>query len=481
MFKKSGLIISVILFTSVTTMQFCRRNTDAPAPSLPRQAEKDEEYSGGTTTIFDATMNAFGFPAQNLSQWEKNKFSLGNTVFKANWLVAPSSTTSLDGLGPFFNAPSCLACHTLNSMSSLPPANPGDNLGGLLFRLSVPGDDGHGGPLGDPQYGGQLSNHGISAAANGTVVPEGTVDVTYSIITGTYQDGTAYELRDPVYTFRNLGYGTFGTGIMYSPRLAHQIPGLGLLEAISEADILALADPSDANNDGISGRPNYVWNYKTNTTSLGRFGWKATQPTLLQQTAAAASGDIGLTTTLFPNENLTGVQVTDYGSWPTGGNPEVLVSDFDQLVFYCQTVAVPARRNWDDAEVLRGKELFTQAKCVSCHTPYFETGIHNLTALSKQKIRPYTDLLLHDMGAALADGRPDYLATGNEWRTPPLWGLGLIKTVNNSGPFLMHDGRARNISEAILWHGGEGTFSKNAFVRMNAGDRAALLKFLNSL
>lgn len=481
MFKKSGIILSVILFVSVTTMQFCHHNKDAPSPaSNGLTPEVDEQYSGGTTTIFDRSMNAFGFPAQNLSQYEKNKFSSGNSVFKANWVVAPASTTSLDGVGPFFNARSCSGCHSLDGRAT-PPLNPGDDLGGLLFRLSIPGDDGHGGPLGDPEYGGQLSNHGIYAGASQTVIPEGTVDVTYNLITGTYHDGTSYELRDPIYTFRDIGYGALSAGIMYSPRLAQQLPGLGLLEAISEADILALADVADVNGDGISGRPNYVWNYQTNTTSLGRFGWKANQPTLLQQTAGAALGDMGLTTTLFATENLTGQQVTDYGAWPTGGNPEVQASDFDQLVFYCQTLSVPGRRDWSDQEVLRGKALFTQAKCASCHNPYFETGTHTITALSNQKIRPYTDMLLHDMGPGLADGRPDYLATGNEWRTPPLWGIGLIQTVNNKGRFLLHDGRARTLEEAIIWHGGEGEFSKNAFVNMNSVDRAALIKFLNSL
>lgn len=479
MFKKTSLILAVILFVSVTTMQFCRHHKDAPGASNSGTAEKDEEYSAGTTTVFDTTINAFGFPAQNLSQFEKNKFSLGNSVFKANWVVAPSSMTTIDGIGPLLNARSCSGCHNLNGRAAT-PANPGDELGGLLFRLSIPGDDGHGGSLGDPAYGTQLSNHGISSGTN-SVIPEGTADVTYSMIAGTYHDGISYELRDPIYAFKNLGYGSFDPGIMYSPRLAQQLPGLGLLEAITEADILALADPSDANGDGISGRPNYVWNYKTSTTDLGRFGWKASQPTLLQQVAAAAIGDMGLTTTLFSDENLTGQQVTDYGSWTNGGTPEVQVNDFDPLVFYCQTLAVPARRNWENAEVLRGKQLFTQAKCASCHTPYFETGAHSITALSSQKIRPYTDMLLHDMGPGLADGRPDYLATGNEWRTPPLWGIGLIQVVNPQGRFLMHDGRARNVAEAILWHGGEGEFSRKAFVKMNAADRAALLKFVNSL
>jgi len=480
MFKKTGLVLSVILFTSVTTMQYCRRTSEDPSnPASSRTAENGEELSGGATTIFDASNNAFGFAAQNLSQADKNKFALGNSVFKTNWVVAPASTTSLDGLGPFFNARSCSSCHKLDGRGLL-PASPGDDLNGLLLRLSINGIDEHGGPLGDPQYGGQLSNHGIYAGANMDVAPEGNVSVTYTTTTGIYKDGSSYELRIPVYTFTDLGYGALSADIMYSPRLAQQLPGLGLLEAVAVADILALADPADANSDGISGKPNYVWNYETNTTDLGRFGWKANQPSLFQQTSAAALGDMGLTTRLFTDENLTGQQVSDYGAWTNGGTPEMSNGNLDQLTFYCRTLAVPVRRNWTDQQVLRGKELFSQAKCTSCHNPSFVTGTHEISALSNQKIRPYTDLLLHDMGDGLADNRPDYLATGNEWRTPPLWGLGLIKTVSGTR-FLMHDGRARTLEEAIIWHGGEGEFSKNAFVNMNAIDRAALLSFLESL
>lgn len=480
MFKKSGLILSLILFTSVTTMQFCRRKSDEPVtPNAGLTAENGEEFSGGGTTIFDASVNAFGFPAQNMSQTEKNKFSLGNSVFKTNWVVAPATATAIDGLGPFFNARSCSGCHKIDGRG-IPPANPGDDLGGLLFRLSITGTDDHGGPLGDPQYGAQLSNHGTYAGASETVVPEGNVRVSYIITTGTYRDGSVYELRTPVYTFTDLGYGAMQADIMYSPRLAQQLPGLGLLEAIPAADIIGLADPADANNDGISGKPNYVWNYKTNTTELGRFGWKANQPTLFQQTSAAAIGDMGITNRLFADENLTGKQVGDYGSWTNGGTPEMSNNDLDQLTFYCQTLSIPARRNWTDQQVLRGKQVFIQAKCSSCHSPYFVTGTHEIAALSNQKIRPYTDLLLHDMGDGLSDNRPDYLASGKEWRTPPLWGLGLIKTVSGER-FLLHDGRARSLEEAILWHGGEGESSKNAFVNMNALDRHALLLFLESL
>jgi len=469
--KKTSLLLSCILFISVTTMQFCHHSKkDDPVAGY---TDTGEELSGGATTMFDASSNAFSFAAPNLTQTQRNAFASGHSFFNTNWVTAPSSTTLVDGVGPFFNSRSCSGCHSLDGRG-MPPTYPGEELDGLLFRLSIPGADAHGGPLGDPEYGNQLSNNAILG-----VTREGTVRIDYITTIGFYADGNNYELRTPVYTFEDPGYGDLST-VMYSPRLAQQLPGLGLLEAITEADLIKLADPYDANGDSISGRPNYVWNFQTNATQIGRFGWKANQPTLFQQTAGAALGDMGLTTSLFPNENLTGQQIALYSNLPNGGTPEMSDNILNQMVLYCQTLAVPARRNWTDPQVLRGKELFTQAKCASCHVPYFETGTHDVAALSNQQIRPYTDLLLHDMGAGLADNRPDYLATGSEWRTPPLWGIGLIQVVNKQR-FLMHDGRARTLEEAIIWHGGEGNFSKKAFINMNKTDRDALIAFLESL
>ena len=470
-FKKTGLMLSGILFISVTTMQFCHHSKkDDPAPS---SADVNEELSGGATTIFDASSNAFSFAAPNMSQTEKNSFSSGHSFFNTNWVTAPATTTLVDGVGPFFNSRSCSGCHSTDGRGT-PPSSPAEELDGLLFRLSIAGQDAHGGPLGHAEFGTQLSNNAILG-----VTREGTVHVDYVTATGSYKDGSSYELRTPVYTFADLGYGAID-GIMYSPRLAQQLPGLGLLEAITVSDLQNLEDPADANGDGISGRINYVWNYQTNATEAGRFGWKANQPTLFQQTAAAALGDMGLTTSLFPYENLTGQQVGMYSSLPNGGTPEISDKILADMVLYCQTLAVPVRRNWTDVQVMRGKELFSQAKCASCHAPYFVTGTHTVPAISNQPIRPYTDLLLHDMGAGLADNRPDFLATGSEWRTPPLWGIGLIKTVNKAR-FLLHDGRARTLEEAIIWHDGEGAFSKNAFISMNQIDRTALIAFLESL
>ncbi|MFT3678874.1 MAG: di-heme oxidoredictase family protein [Ferruginibacter sp.] len=438
-------------------------------------AETNEEYSGGLKgSTFDFSENAFGKEFANLDSKHLQDFVVGNSFFRNNWVTAPASTTARDGLGVLFNSMSCGGCHHKDGRAA-PPESETAPLNGLLFRISIPGSSDKGGPLAEPNYGLQLNNRAILG-----VTVEGNVSVTYTEIAGRYPDGTGYYLRKPTYTFKDLGYGAMQAGTMYSPRIANQVMGLGLLEAVPEATILGFADENDANKDGISGRPNYVWNFKTNKTELGRFGWKANQPTILQQTASALSGDIGITTTLFPNENLSPVQHTMYGSLPNGGSPEIDDEGLGTIISYMQTLAVPGRRNVSDATVLKGKQLFVQASCANCHKPVMQTGSNSLPQLDKQTIRPYTDLLLHDMGDELSDGRPDYLATGNEWRTPPLWGIGLIPTVNDH-TFLLHDGRARNIEEAILWHGGEAAAAKEAFKKLKADERAAVIKFLESL
>jgi CxxC motif-containing protein (DUF1111 family) len=345
----------------------------------------------------------------------------------------------------------------------------------LLVRLSIPGTDAHGGPLNEPSYGGQLNNRAIQ-----NVKPEGDVLISFTDVPGTYADGTSYTLRQPNYQFINLNYGSLAGNLQFSPRLAQQIPGLGLLESVPEQTILGFADPDDANGDGISGRPNYVWDFTHQHTMLGRFGWKANQPSLKQQTSAAFQGDMGITTSVFPEEDLTDTQKELYGDLPNGGSPEISNQNLDNIVFYLQTLAVPARRNWKNETVIQGKKLFTQANCSGCHIPKMQTVTGNGATSSNQTIRPYTDLLLHDMGEDLADHRPDFLATGTEWRTPPLWGIGLVQKVNGQ-TFLLHDGRARSMEEAILWHGGEAEKSKNAFKNMSKTDRDALIQFLQSL
>jgi CxxC motif-containing protein (DUF1111 family) len=448
----------------------CSPNAD-PDPGY----ETGEELSGGSSTTFDITSNAFGNASPLLTSEELDQFEVGNSFFRNNWVSAPSSTTARDGAGPMLNSFSCGGCHERDGRGLLVEKGQLPQLG-LLVRFSIPGTDAHGGPLSEPMYGGQLSNRAIQ-----TVGAEGDVQISYSDVKGAYADGASYELRKPTYVFENLAYGPLAGDVLFSPRLAQQIPGLGLLENVAEGTILAFADANDANNDGISGRPNYVWDIANQRTVLGRFGWKANQPSLRQQAAAAFQGDISITTSLFPEENLSSLEKVQYGNFPNGGIPEISDQNLEKVNFYLQTLAVPARRNWKSEAIIRGKKSFIQANCSGCHVPKMQTADQTIPAsLGKQTIRPYTDLLLHDMGEGLADNRPDFLATGREWRTPPLWGIGLVKTVNG-GVFLLHDGRARNLEEAILWHGGEAEKSVTSFKAMSKAERTELIQFLESL
>lgn len=452
----------------------CQLEAPAGTPPPANLLEEGEELSGGQATIFDTTANAFGQPIPGLERPEELLFFVGNSFFNQNWVTAPASTTARDGLGPLFNAHSCASCHFKDGRGR-PPAFDGELSTGFLIRLSRPGSDSHYGPVPDPNYGDQLQDQAIMGVAG-----EATIQITYAENPFTFPDGQTVSLRQPTYTLRQLGYGELTPELMLSPRVANQMIGMGLLEAVPEATILALADPTDRNGDGVSGRPNFVWDAFNNQMALGRFGWKANQSSVLQQTAGAFLGDIGITTPLFPTQNCSQNQTACVAA-PAGGTPEIAADDFLKVVLYASMLAVPGRRDWADPQVLQGKEAFNEIGCSACHTPLLETGIHpTIPALSHQTIRPYTDLLLHDMGPGLADGRPDFQATGNEWRTPPLWGIGLIETVNDHTNFL-HDGRARNLLEAILWHGGEAQTAHDRFINLPADLREALLRFLSSL
>jgi CxxC motif-containing protein (DUF1111 family) len=294
-----------------------------------------------------------------------------------------------------------------------------------------------------------------------------------------YPDGTPYVLRRPSYEIAGPGPEVMAA-LLLSPRVAPALIGLGLLEAVAEEEILARADPSDEDGDGISGRANPVWDLRTGRHALGRFGWKASQPTVLQQTAAAFSGHLGITSSLFPAESCAALQPTCSAA-PSGGQPELGERFLQDVAVHVGTRAVPARRLWEAAEVRRGERQFAALGCASCHLPALRTADDAAPAvLAGATIRPYTDLLLHDMGEALADQRPDFAASGREWRTPPLWGSGLVPTVNGHGEYL-HDGRARSLEEAILWHGGEAEAARVAFMALRASERAAVLAFLRSL
>ena len=502
--RGSGLLcLGLILLAALG----CRANPAAPAPSpIPSQGEGDqdslapreragergspaaataalvpepgEELSGGQATVFDTTPNAFGQPVPGLAREQELLFFVGNSFFNQNWVTAPASTTARDGLGPLFNARSCAGCHFKDGRGRPPEAretSTAEVATGLLLRLSLPGVSSHGGPLPDPIYGGQLQDQAIMG-----LDAEGSVGITYEEIPFTFPDGQVVTLRRPTYTITDPAYGDPAAEMLISPRVANQMIGMGLLEAVPEADILAQADPDDRDGDGVSGRANQVWDEAAGRVALGRFGWKANEPTVAQQSAGAFLGDIGITTPLFADENCTDA-VAGCAAAEHGGAPAIEPDDFAKLVLYASSLAVPARRDWDNPTVLQGKALFTALGCAACHTPTLTTGDHpTIPALANQTIHPYTDLLLHDMGAGLADGRPDFLAGGSEWRTPPLWGLGLIETVNGH-TFLLHDGRARNPLEAILWHDGEAAAARDNFARLDAEQRAALLRFLDSL
>lgn len=425
------------------------------------------------TSVADQSDRAFGFSARNLGRRDSLTFAAGRDAFNQPWQIAPGLPDDRDGLGPTFNADSCAACHAGHGRGRV-PTEAMDPSPGLVLRLSVPGTDPHGGPRPEPVYGVQLQD-----ASTGWAPHEGRFRVTYESVEGRYGDGTPYTLQRPVYTVGDLQFGPLAPGTMLSPRLAPPVIGLGLLEAIPAEAVIAAADPDDRDGDGISGRANLVWDQISGTVVLGRFGWKASQPSVVQQTAAALHEDLGVTTPLFPVPNCPVVQV-DCARAPLGGTPEAASPVVERLSFYTRTLAVPLRRPGEARADARGAELFMSAGCGSCHRPVWATGDDPVSALRGQTIRPYTDLLLHDLGDGLADGRPEYLATGSEWRTPPLWGLGLAQRVTPGTGFL-HDGRARTVAEAILWHGGEAERARERFRTMDASDRDALLAFLASL
>lgn len=457
----------------------------AHGQSAPADGTPPGEKTGGETTVWATGRNAFSFPAANLPDPERTRFVIGNSFFKRNWVEAPASTTARDGLGPHFLARSCAACHMHDGRGEPPPFTRGlsdQEPLALLLRLSVAGKDAHGGPKPHPVYGDQLNTAGVQG-----VKPEGRVRLRWEPVQGRFADGTAYTLQKPVYEIDRLGYGPLGKDTMVSPRIATQVIGVGLLEAVPERDILANAEAQAALPGPIKGKVNRVWDAFAQREMVGRFGWKANVATVAHQTAAAFHGDIGITSTKFPHETCTPAQ-KDCLKAPAGaakGKVEIEDKTLEDVVFYQAVIAPPARRNVNDAQVLRGQQLFAQAQCAVCHRPSYTTAdgpFPRLTskALSNQTIWPYTDMLLHDMGPALADGRPDFQASGSQWKTPPLWGTGLLKDVNGHTR-LLHDGRANGVLEAILWHGGEAQGAKDHVLRLTREEREALVKFVESL
>ncbi|MEM6712421.1 MAG: di-heme oxidoredictase family protein [Pseudomonadota bacterium] len=454
-------------------------------------AQVFEAMAGGAAT-FTGTPdgNAFSRFSQNLSFEEQSDFHIGDSLFTKLWVSSPSSTQASDGLGPLYNARACQSCH-LKDGRGHPPVDIHDSAISMFLRLSVP-------PrteaefaalenrellrIPEPTYGGQFQDLAVPG-----LQAEGRMVIEYTEEDVVLADGEVVSLRRPTYSVADLGYGPMDPEVMLSPRIAPPMIGLGLIEAIHPGDILANADPEDADGNGISGRPSWVMSDATGELALGRFGWKASNPTVRQQSAGAFSGDIGISTPDASNaygdctENQPDCFTMASGVQERLGDTEAPDPVLDLVTFYSSNLAVPMRRDVEEATVLQGKELFHDAGCASCHTPSYVTSRHaESEAHQFQLIWPYSDFLLHDMGEGLADNRPVGDASGTEWKTPPLWGVGLTETVNGHTQFL-HDGRARSLLEAILWHGGEAQNARDTVVAMATDDRDALIRFLESL
>ncbi len=464
-FKRHNNLFSnyLVIAFLVYTLFSCAKNT-----TETYEIDFSRLYAGGETTVFDQSSHAYSTPAPNLGLSNFNTHLDGDFDFEQFFVTAPANVNQ--GLGPLFNNNSCIACHPRDGRA--PHPNDLNNFTGLFLRSSIPGTDAFGGPNPVPGFGDQIQQNSVYGTQ-----AEADFDVTYIETTVTFDDGNSVTLRKPIYNLINT-YIPLPSQVMLSPRVGPPVYGLGLLEAIPESDLVELADEYDNNDDGISGKPNYVWDFESSSLKIGRFGWKGINPSVIQQCAGAYNGDMGVTTPYFPIESTYG-QINHIDT--VSIHPEVDQQTLEDVAFYCRTLGVPAPRNIDDINVINGEKIFNEINCSKCHVSKHETGLFpGIPEISNQTIYPYTDLLLHDMGFGLADDRPSFDANGQEWKTRPLWGIGLSEVVNGHTHFL-HDGRARNLTEAILWHGGEAAGSVSRFKSLSEIERAQLLAFLKSL
>jgi CxxC motif-containing protein (DUF1111 family) len=467
-----------------------------------------DPWSGGTATL--PYMRArwdlyYSQMAPNVLIENASKFLEGRHLFHTDFTtgldiepnneLTTAETAPYTGLaGPLYNQVACEGCH-VNNNRGFPPAA-GMPFDSIVVKTEGTGQNSHGGPTLDPNYGGQLQNHGLAG-----VTPEGNATFQYTTVNGMFGDGTPYTVTKPTISFMNMSHGN---PVAYSVRLARPLIGIGLLEAIPEANILAHADPTDCNGDGIKGVPNLVYDPEDGQMHIGRFGWKASKASITHQVSEALAYDIGVTTRVFPSPDC-GPNETACTSAPT--KPSLSDGDLLKLVTYMRELAVPPRRDIDVPLVQRGEQIFAQAGCINCHVPDQTTGTTSPNLeLQNQTIHPYSDLLLHDMGADLADNsNGEYAATSQMWRTPPLWGIGLCNEValgntgttavnaghvpdatENAAPNLgpchfLNDGRAASPLEAVLWHGGEAAAAKARVLALPKADRDALVAFLGSL
>ncbi|MEK9843203.1 di-heme oxidoredictase family protein [Thalassospira sp.] len=465
------------------------------APLIPARADdlSASARPGGDATWPNADgRNVFTHYSANMTFEKRLDFKLGEALFQRLWVTAPTRTKTADGLGPLFNSRACSGCHIRNGRGHPVDENtPGDGATSMLLRLSIPPQtadqlrdhlDGKIATIPDPVYGGQFQDFSIPG-----IKAEGRVKVTYQTKDVSLAGGEVVTLQKPDYQMTELAYGPLHPDVMVSPRLAPPMIGLGLLEAIPDDVLLAAADPQDRDGDGISGRVNHVWDIARGKLAIGRFGWKAGMPTLDQQNQNAFQFDIGLSTPLYPNgsgdctETQKNCLTAPDGNDPEFENLEAHSQVTDLVLYYTRNIAPPVRPDAHDADVVAGQQIFASIGCASCHTPRYQLPERpDMAEQSGQVIWPYSDLLLHDMGEGLADHRPEAQASGREWRTPPLWGIGRAKQIDPRAQFL-HDGRARTILEAVLWHGGEAEAARNSVTLLPPSERRKLLAFLKSL
>lgn len=430
----------------------CGDNIEPPS-------DPDREFRpGGDTTVENRTSNAYGFPASNLDADALDRHLEGDRAFGATFVTGGAPVNN--GLGPLYNNSSCERCHGRDGRGTTSIGIGASSQSLVRVSLSEGEPEVPGGNVPVPDLGTQLQNHAVYGRD-----PEVRISVEWIEEPGAYGDGTAYSLRRPRLRLERPDGSALPEGMLTSLRQPPAVFGLGLLEAIADETLASWADPDDADGDGISGRINHVWDVDENEAVVGRFGHKSNQPNLHQQTAAAYVNDIGVTNPVFPD--------------PIDDSEDIDDEILDSATFYARTLAVPGRAPMSPAAE-RGEELFAELGCASCHKNEVVTGAHELVALTDQAIEPFTDLLLHDMGDGLADGRPDFEASGSEWRTAPLWGVGLVQTVQPGSGYL-HDGRARDLAEAVLWHGGEAEAAAEGFRQASSAERDALLAFLRCL
>lgn len=560
-----SLIVSVLLFSGCGN-----GNKNITGVNGPEEVNSSTDHfvnqkilGGETTDVeFTGSSHAFSQPAANLKGELFDLHMQGDANFETSLFGSADSSEPFSGLGPVQNNVNCDACHQQDGRANLPALEHKPELDSYLFRdkngFYKFGDSGlflrisietpsinaaeknasncWGAPVPVPNFSDQLFHRGVIGVRvdeNNRTIDQGAgqadVWMKYEYKTVTYPDGNTVELSKPLFFVdnpydapddpnmynpitveANATSRLFKPDVKFGPRIGMPMIGLGLLATIKESDILALADPDDADGDGISGKPNWVCdkekydackaagNCDTNPPiSLGRYGWKANTPTVAHQSLGALRGDIGVTNPLFKKESTAGTDLMKsykarhplFTTYSDTNKTDADMGFARSVTFYAETLSVPPRRNYNDPDVQQGGMIFERIGCVKCHHPSFTTGTKSesfsrngkrIKELENQKIYPFTDMLLHDMGPDLADGRKDFDATGSEWKTRPLWGIGATQKINPGAGFL-HDGRARTLEEAILWHGGEAEAIKTEFMQLSKTKRNQLIKFLKSL